>query len=266
MKQIAMLIVTLVLASGARADSVDYIILGPSGEADCRFREPGAYTVVALLNLTEPAKSLQFSAPTACGGPGFTWSQAASGDPNSTLTLDFGGCISGSIALFTAQFEVDGCCPALLHGPNAVHGAETTPPVLVGCDDTPRYLVPPCSTGQPSLMTPADGATTSVTPFMSWNHSFGDYCAETIGLPIFLVEYGTDPANLDQTYSANETPQLTLPTLAPETQYFWRVSVRDFYAVYAGTINNVSEMRSFTTASLVPVEAIKWSTVKVLYR
>ena len=264
MRRIPFLVVALTLASGAHADTVDYLIIGPTGYTDCTFQETGAYTVVASLNLTEPAKSLQFSAPMWCGGPGFTWFQTASGDVNSMVTLDFGGCVLGSLTLYTAQFNVDHCCPALMQGPQA--GGETTPPILIGCDDTPRYVIPPCSTGEPMLTTPPDGATTSVTPLMSWTHSIGDYCAGLIGLTIFTVHYGTDPANLDQTYSANETPQLTLPTLAPGTQYFWQVSVWDDYAAYTGTRNNVSEIRSFTTNAAVSVEALRWSAVKVRYR
>jgi hypothetical protein len=118
MQRLSAVLVVLAFASQAHADSVDYVIMGPSGLTDCRFLETGTYTVYALLNLTEPAKSLQLSAPTRCGGSGMTWNHPLSGSAGAILTVDFGECVSGTVSLFSAQFDVDmNCCPALLQGP-----------------------------------------------------------------------------------------------------------------------------------------------------
>jgi hypothetical protein len=252
--------------SDSRADSVNYVIIGPSGPSNCAFGETGSYTVTATLNLSAPAKSLQMSAPATCGGSGIMWNYAVSGDPNTVLTVDFGGCISGSVVLYTAQFDVNGCCPALLHGPIPVGPSEDTPPVLIGCDDTPRFLIPPCSANSPSLLSPANGATTSVAPLLSWDYAYGNYCEGGIGLSVFTIEYGTDSSNLDQEAEALDNHQWMLPSLVPETQYYWRVKVQDEFGVYTGTMTNYSEVRSFTTDSAVPVESSTWGAVKALYQ
>lgn len=272
-RRIVLIILTVLIAvvapgSVARADSVSYVIFDPLLQpADCTFGNgPGTYTVFVTLNLSAPAKALQCSAPPTCGGPGITWNYPVSGDPSSVLTVDFGGCISGSVTLFTAEFQVDNnCCPMLLNGPITIGPSQDSPPVLVGCDDTPRFLVPPCSANSPSLLTPPDGATTSLTPFMSWNYAFGDYCQEGIGLPIFTIFYGTNPSNLDQTLTTLETNEGTLPTLAPNTQYYWRVRIVDDFGWYTGSMVNFSPMWSFTTESTVQAEYTTWGAVKALF-
>ncbi len=255
-------------ASVSFADSVQYVVLGPSGVADCTFSAgPGSYTVFANLELTAPAKALEVSAPQSCGGTGITWSYPVSGDPNTVLTVDFGGCISGTVPLFSAQFDVYGCCPMLLNGPIESGPSQTSPPVLIGCDDERRFLIPPCSAASPSLLTPANGQTgVSPTPFLSWDYQYIDYCQEGIGLAIFTIYYGTDPDNLDQSLCTLDTPQWTLPMLDFNTQYFWRIKVWDDWAYYAGSMINFSEIRSFTTAETVPVERTTWGVVKAFYQ
>ncbi|NIO29877.1 MAG: hypothetical protein GTO29_15135 [Candidatus Latescibacteria bacterium] len=256
------------LVSVCHADSVIYVIFGPSGLADCTFSSgSGTYQVFATLNLSAPARALELSAPQWCSGPGIWWNYPASGDPNSLLTVDFGGCITGSVTLFSAEFYVDGCCPALLNGPIITPPTPDSPPILIGCDDQPRFLIPPCSATSPSLLTPTDGATdVSLTPFMSWNYAFGDYCQEGIGLPIFTIFYGTDPKNLDQSAGTLDSNQWTLPLLEPYTQYFWRVRILDDWAWYTGSMVNFSEIRNFTTGGTVPVERITWGAVKAFYQ
>jgi hypothetical protein len=259
----------IALSPAARADSVQYLILGPDGVADCTFSgAPGVYTVyAATLNLSAPARALEVSAPQLCDGAGITWNYPVSGDPNALLTVDFGECISGSVELFTAEFDVNGCCPALLHGPVTAGSAQDSPPVLIGCDGERRYLIPPCSAVSPSLLTPADGATgVSPTPFMSWDYPLGDYCQEGIGLYLFTINYGTDPTALDQQAVPMDATEWTLPMLEPLTQYFWRVKVWDDFAYYSGTMINFSETHSFTTAGPVPVENTTWGAVKSLYQ
>ena len=263
-----LLMACIALTSVSRADSVQYTILGPNGLADCTFSSgPGSYTVFATLDLSAPAKAMEVSASQSCGGSGISWNYPVSGDPNSVLTVDFGGCIAGSVQLFTAQFDVFGCCPALLNGPITTGPSQTSPPVLIGCDDLRRFLIPPCSATSPLPLTPADGATgVSLTPFMSWDYQYGDYCQEGIGLAIFTIYYGIDPGNLDQTFSTLDSNQGTLPTLEPNIQYFWRVRVWDDWAYYSGSMINFSETRSFTTAGTVPIERTTWGTVKALYQ
>jgi hypothetical protein len=210
---------------------------------------------------------LELSAPQWCGGPGISWNYPVSGDPNSLLWVDFGGCITGSVTLFTADFDVHGCCPALLNGPSTTGAGQDSPPVLIGCDDQPRFLIPPCSASSPLLLTPPDGAIdVSPTPFMSWSYDYGDYCQEGIGLATFTILYGTDPENLDQSLSTLDNRGGTLPTLQPGTQYFWRVRVLDDWAYYSGSMVNFSETRDFTTAGAVPTARTTWGEVKALYR
>lgn len=263
------LVVCAAIVSVCHADSVDYVILGPSGLADCTFSDgTGTYYVLAAtLNLSAPVKAMELSAPQWCSGPGISWNYPVSGDPNTLLTVDFGGCISGSVTLFTAEFYVDEwCCPMLLNGPSTGAGQDG-PPVLIGCDDQPRFLIPPCSAMSPPLLTPPDGATgVSLTPFMSWDYDFVDYCKEGIGLPIFTILYGTDPDNLDQSLVTLDTPQWTLPMLLPETQYFWRVRIWDDWGYYSGSMVNYSDIRDFTTAGAIPVERRTWGAVKTLYQ
>jgi hypothetical protein len=263
-----MFVACAAVAPVCRADSVDYLIIGPDGLADCTFSGTvGSYTVYATLNLSAPAKALELSAPSWCGGSGISWNYPVSGDPNSLLTVEFGGCITGSVTLFTAQFDVYGCCPAMLNGPSTTGAGQDSPPVLIGCDNQPRFLIPPCSASSPSLLTPPDGATAvSRTPFMSWGYSYGDYCQEGIGLAIFTILYGTAPENLDQRFGTLDSDQGTLPTLEPNTQYFWRVRVWDDWGYYAGSMINYSDIRSFTTGEVVPVERTTWGAVKALYR
>lgn len=265
-----LLVACTMVTSASHADSVSYLILGPTGLADCTFSDgPGSYTVIATLDLSSPAKAMEVSAPQRCGaGFGIDWNFPVSGDPNTVLTVDFEGCIAGSVQLYTAQFDVFvGCCPALLNGPVTAGPEQTSPPVLIGCDDVRRYLIPPCSASQPQLLTPADGATgVSLTPFMSWDYEYGDYCEEGIGLAIFTIHYGVDPGNLDHSYLALDAHQGTLPMLEPETQYFWRVRVLDDWAYYSGAIINYSVIRSFTTAGAIPIERTTWGAVKALYQ
>lgn len=82
--------VAVFFTPAARADSTDYLILGPSGIADCTFGETGSYTITATLNLSAPAKSLQTSVFATCGGTGIAWNYPVSGDPLTVLTVDFG--------------------------------------------------------------------------------------------------------------------------------------------------------------------------------
>ena len=256
--------------SVCRADSVSYTILGPAGLADCTFSTPGSYQVFATLHLSSPARALKVSMGSpSCGGNGIIWSYPASGDPASELTLDFGGCISGSVPLFTAQFDVFGCCPALLRGPiTGPQPDQESPPVLIGCDNEPRYLIPPCSASSPALLTPPNGATVTRTPFLSWDYDYGSYCQEGIGLAVFTIQYGTDPANLNQILETldSDSPSATLPVLLPNTQYFWRIRVWDEFAIYTGTKFNFSETRSFTTNDVVATRPATWGHVKTMYR
>ncbi|MEJ2721291.1 MAG: fibronectin type III domain-containing protein [bacterium] len=155
----------------------------------------------------------------------------------------------------------------MLHGPTDGGPSQTSPPVLIGCEGERRFLIPPCSATQPSLLTPADGATgVSPTPLMSWDYQYGDYCEEGIGLAIFTIYYGTDPGNLNQSFSTLDSDQGNLPMLEPYTQYFWRVRVWDDWAYYSGSMINFSETRSFTTAGTVPVERRTWGAVKSIYK
>jgi hypothetical protein len=264
---VTILAASALFASVCFADSVTYTIFGPFFQvADCTFSEgPGSYTVFATLHLSAPARSLKVSAPPTCGGSGISWNYAVSGDPFSLLTVDFGGCISGSVQLFTAQFNVDGCCPTLINGPVVIGPSQDGPPILIGCDDTPRFLIPPCSATSPSLLTPANGATTPLAPFMSWNYVLGDYCQGGIGLSIFQIQYGTDPANLDQVLGTLDNTQAPLPELVPNTQYFWRVRVLDDFAWYTGSMVNFSDTWSFMTEGPVPTERTTWGAVKALY-
>jgi hypothetical protein len=154
----------------------------------------------------------------------------------------------------------------LLNGPSSGAGQDS-PPVLIGCDDQPRFLIPPCSASNPLLLTPPDSALgVSLTPFMSWDYDYGDYCQEGLGLAIFTILYGTDPDNLDQSFCTLDTPWGTLPTLEPDTQYFWRVRVWDDWGYYSGSMVNFSETRSFTTRGDVPVGRTTWGEVKALYQ
>jgi hypothetical protein len=258
----------VMLVSVSHADSVDYTIIGPGGLTDCTFSSgSGVYQVIATLNLSAPAKALQISAPQECGGPGISWNYPVTGDPSTVLTVDFGGCITGSVTLFTAEFDVYGCCPMLLNGPSSSGAGQDSPPVLIGCDDQPRFLIPPCSASSPLLLTPAAGETgVSVTPYISWDYSFGDYCQEGLGLPIFTILYGIDPENLDQSLGTLDTPGGTLPTLEEYTQYFWRVRVWDDWGYYSGSMVNFSEIRNFTTGEAVAAERTTWGEVKSFYK
>lgn len=264
---IVLSIACLALVSLCRADSVDYTIIGPTGLSDCTFGDgPGSYTVIATLTLSAAAEALEISAPPWCGGPGISWNFPVTGDPYSVLTVDFEGCIAGTVTLFTAEFDVYGCCPALLNGPNSTGGPQDSPPVLIGCDDQRRFLIPPCSATFPSLLTPADGAIeVPLEPFMSWDYSYGDYCQEGIGLAIFTILYGTDPDNLDQSFGTLDAHHGILPPLDSYTEYFWRVRVVDDWAYYTGSMVNFSETRSFTTMGTVPVETTTWGAVKALF-
>jgi len=258
----------LAFASVSFADSVQYLVLGPYGSADCTFSAgDGSYTVYAFLDLTTPAKALEVSAQQWCTGAGILWSYPVSGDPNTVLTVDFGGCISGTVQLFEAHFDVYGCCPMLLNGPRQSSPSQSSPPVLIGCDDERRYLIPPCSAMSPVLLTPAAGETgVSPTPLLSWDYQYTDYCQEGIGLAIFTIYYGTDPNNLDQSLGTLDTHQWTLPMLQFNTQYFWQVKVWDDWGYYTGSMINFSEIRSFTTGGTIPVEHTTWGAVKAFYK
>lgn len=270
MRAIAIVFVIVVaLTSVCLADTVEYTILGNNGFDDCSFgNQPDTYSlVVATLHLSQPAKALQISAPDYCPGFNVSWSLPVSGDPNTLLTVDLGGCVSGSIQLFTASGTVADCCPALLNGPKVIGPSQDSPPVLIGCDDAPRYLIPPCSASEPQLLTPTDGEPVSTSPFMSWGYNlYGDFCLEGIGVPVFTVFYGTDPGNLDQSASWLESNQGTLTGLSPQTQYFWQVRIVDEFAWYTGSMVNYSAIQSFTTDAPVPVEQATWGAVKALYR
>lgn len=253
-------------ASVSHSDSVHYAILGPSGLADCTFATSGSYTVLASVDLSEPASALELSMPESCFGSVVTWAVPVSGDPNSLLTADFGGCVSGVVDLFTAQINVQGCCPSLLHGPVVIGPGQDSPPVLIGCGGERRFLIPPCSATSPSLLTPADGAIVSTTPDLSWSYQYGDYCQEGIGVAAFTILYGTDADNLDQSFEALDSQQATLPALDPYTQYYWRVRVDDDFAYYSGSMVNFSATRSFTTGGPVAIRTSTWGGVKTLYR
>jgi hypothetical protein len=129
----------------SRADSISYIIFGASGS--CDFRAGGSYTVIVTLNLSAPAASLKVREPyLPCDGS-VSWNYPITGG-SGERTVDFGGCISGSVTLLFAQFT-GGCCTKLLDGPWAP--APGTPPVLIGCDNQPRFVIPPCSAPAPVL-------------------------------------------------------------------------------------------------------------------
>ncbi len=277
MKRFAIAVLMLMVAVPTLADSIDYTILGPNTDfgpatflSDCTFPYLGDYVITATLTLTSPANELRMSQPNMCAGS-VTWNYPVSGDPAGVLTVDLGGCTSGQFTLFTANLTVSSssCCPSLVSGPIIDGPRQDSPPVLVGCDATERFVVPPCSPAPPTPSVPANGATVySATPTLAWTFptASGDYCFNGIGVATFTVDYGTDPSNLDR--HAVFTPEAMsgmLPALEPFTTFYWRVQVIDEYGEYSGSHANVSPLFSFTTSAPVPTREATWGAIKALY-
>jgi hypothetical protein len=126
--------------------------------------------------------------------------------------------------------------------------------------------MPPCSTGVPQLVSPADGTLVTQTPTLSWSHSLGTRCGGLAGVVAFRLYYGTDPANLDHLIRTEEERSRTLPVLAPNTRYFWRVFVDDGAGLYTGSQGAVSEVHSFYTSGPVATTPVTWGKVKSMYR
>lgn len=260
----AFFLCTTSAATISRADSITYSVF--NGNACSSLPLGQFFFVSATLNLSAPAKYVRMSGPSVCGLP-VTWNYPVSG-PNNDLTVDLGGCISGSVVLYSAAGVYGGptCCPSYFHGPHPGGVSEESPPMLIGCDDQPRYLIPPCSTGAPGLVAPADGAAASQTPTLSWSHAIGSYCEGGLGVPTFELYYGTSATNLNHKLSLGEQYSTTLPLLSPGTQYYWRVMVSDGVVYYTGSQANVSEIRSFTTSGPVATQPATWGMIKSMYR
>ncbi|MEM6640095.1 MAG: reprolysin-like metallopeptidase [Pseudomonadota bacterium] len=103
--------------------------------------------------------------------------------------------------------------------------------------DTFELEVGPGLPGEALLTSPADGATgVLVSPTLSWQPA--------ANAADYLLEIATDAAFNDIVYSAEEvsTSHVVDLSLNPTTDYFWRVTARNFCG------NTVSTTASFTTA------------------
>ena len=267
MKVIRALVIAVVLIAAfspvCLADSIEYVILGPYGlQPDCSFDVYGSYQIFGSVTLDTPAKGLEFTLPEFYATVHeLNFAYPVTGDLETSAFLDFGDCLSGQIQIFSMRIEVsnDWGCPGLIRGVGQFL------PSLVGCDDVRRDIAPPCSAGPPDLLTPPDSATSvPLSPLLSWNWDLGaqQYCFEGLGVPVFSIEYGTDPEDLSQRIGVLENHDWTLDSLQPDTRYFWRVKIDDSFWVYAGTDFNYSEIRTFTTEGPVPVKPVTWGELK----
>jgi hypothetical protein len=160
MKVLRVLVIAVVLIAAfspvCRADSMRYVILGPEGlHLDCTFDTPGTYDIYALLTLDTPAKGMEFTLPE--GYPALdqlSFQYPVSGDLETGAFMNFGNCLSGEITILFARVSVGGGnnCPWLIKGPGPYPSSQQSLPKLIGCDDVPRDIVPPCSADSPVLV------------------------------------------------------------------------------------------------------------------
>jgi hypothetical protein len=141
--------------------------------------------------------------------------------------------------------------------------------VVTGCDDVAREFVPPCGPGAPVPVAPADSAQAAPRDpvlTLEWPWAPETACNEGLGVPVFTVQYGTEPGDLEFVAGAPDAMEVTLPLLQPETRYYWRVKIDDGAWEYAGVTVNYSPVWTFVTEGSVPVKKITWGELKDMYQ
>jgi hypothetical protein len=275
---IALLTATLPLASAA--DEFYYEISGPGVvTGPCNYVDQiasGQFTwyLDGYFVFDQPTSSVRFAVPDeyvtdrVCPGAiqtALSFNYPWSGDPAVAVEVNFGGCVTGVVHVFTRSVQINDDCPlGSIFGPRY-----PTPlaPTSTGCDAVERIVedVAMC-TAPPTNLMPADGATDiSINPTMTCAWASPTHCPEGIGLTVFSVFLGTDPDNLEfagwQDYG-----EVIVGPLQPYTTYYWRMRVVDDYWLCPGSEVAWSPIMSFTTAAPIATEERSWGSVKADYR
>lgn len=252
------------------------VIAGPCNYVDHPFPDNFyffTYTMEGYFVFDQPTSGVRFALPDqpilelACpgvaqGSPTFHY--PATGDPNYSVEVDFGGCLTGVVHVFTRTISIDkDCVVGGIFGPRT----PVSDPISLGCDGVERIVsdLSAC-TAPPTNLVPADGATdVSINPTMTCDWAYPQHCAEGIGLVTFTAYVGTDPDNLAfagwQDYN-----EVQVGPLLPNTTYYWRMRVYDDYWLCPGNEYAWSPLMSFTTAAPVPTETKSWGKLKADYR
>ena len=197
------------------------------------------------------------------------------GNSQTGVSIGYGGCASSPTYLGTVYYSGNVGCDDLQILEDPASGSFA--PIYVDCLANTmtfpdiRLEYDPCRVNAPSDIQPVNNATTvSLTPTLSWYWEGNDNCTESIGLPLFEVYFGTDPANLTVIGSVVGVPdspaQLAVGPLELFTKYYWRVEVTDEFYDCPGFHTVATDVQCFTTLGTVLTETSTWGAIKSMYR
>jgi hypothetical protein len=274
----AALVLVAAFPTAAYEGNLAYVGVFPDeGMSTCEFPDSGGGLSVAYVVLTNsiPLKQISFRAPIpgCLGGPvNFVFESspyAVTGDSQTGITIDFGGCITAPATILTIYYfpaPSDPCCPWQVFS----HDGLTSQLELVDCNDVTRSgesaVYGPLYTGEccrtfdvlaPYEPYPPDGAAgVSTEVDLSWllpDQRCGEWLYFSTSPPTPLYP------------PLDEVPYFTTydpGTLLPNTTYYWKA-----YLTCSLESGVSSETWSFTTGDgPVAVETSTWGRVKALYK
>jgi hypothetical protein len=268
----AIILICAGLTPLAQADTFEYLVFTPATGGPYPCQPAGEYTVFGIFNFDTPARSVELRAPLpACQFTTITGTAIypAVGDLETGIVIEFDSCLTGSNVVFYYNSGTNhDCAWGCVEGP----GGPGTLPVVTGCDGVAREITADLScpgANPPADLLPAAGATgVSLDPTLSWTWDWTSTCQGGLGIVIYGVYLGTDPANipLEQWIHDWDQKWLDVGTLEPDTEYFWYVTSWDDAWVYPGSHSSQSPVQSFTTGPVVPTHQATWGAIKSLYK
>jgi hypothetical protein len=281
-------IATLILALPvlSSADEFYYEISGPTPvSGPCNYVEVPpfqinwTYTMQGYFVFDLPTSGVQFRLPPeswmdfACPGavvvdgvpPYPDWT----GDFETGVEINFGECVTGTTFVFQRSITISvNCVLGGILTPEFYPDPSPPYPAALLCDGGIRRVVDTSGcTAPPTNLMPADGAIgVSINPTMSCDWMEPQHCPEGIGLVIYTVYYGTDPASLDRTAWRDQTGEVPIGPLQYGTTYYWRMGIYDDYWNCPGFEYSWSPVMSFTTIDPVAAEKKSWGSLKAGYQ